>query len=215
MSDAVRFWDRIAERYARSPIADEASYESKLERTRAVLAPDAEVLEFGCGTGGTAIAHAPHVGRIRATDAAEGMIAVARRRAAESGVTNVDFEVADFDALEVAPASLDAVLGLNVLHLMPDWRDAVARVHDWLRPGGVFVTSTGCLQDDLSFLRFVLPVMRLVRLAPPDVMFLTRAEVREAHLQAGFTIEDDWQPGPRKAVFMIARRPPDDGQSAR
>ena len=29
---AAKFWDRIAKRYARSPVADEASYQKKLER---------------------------------------------------------------------------------------------------------------------------------------------------------------------------------------
>ncbi len=55
------FWDRIAERYAKQPIADEAAYQKKLQVTRDYFRPDMAVLEFGCGTGSTAIAHAPYV----------------------------------------------------------------------------------------------------------------------------------------------------------
>ena len=56
MDRESRFWDRIARRYARRPVADEASYRKKLEITRGLFRPGMEVLEFGCGSGATAIA---------------------------------------------------------------------------------------------------------------------------------------------------------------
>jgi len=65
MNQSVKFWDKIAERYSRQPVADEAAYQKKLQVTREYLKPDMEVLEFGCGTGSTAIAHAPYVKHIR------------------------------------------------------------------------------------------------------------------------------------------------------
>jgi cyclopropane fatty-acyl-phospholipid synthase-like methyltransferase len=39
-------------------------------------ATDMEVLEFGCGTGSTAIVHAPHVKELRAIDISEKMIGI-------------------------------------------------------------------------------------------------------------------------------------------
>jgi cyclopropane fatty-acyl-phospholipid synthase-like methyltransferase len=61
MVQSTKFWDRIAERYSKQPVADEAAYQKKLQVTREYFRPDMEVLEFGCGTGSTAIAHAPYV----------------------------------------------------------------------------------------------------------------------------------------------------------
>lgn len=61
MAHAACFWDRIADRCARKPVADEAAYQRKLEVTRGYLRPDMEVFEFGCGTGTTALHHAPFV----------------------------------------------------------------------------------------------------------------------------------------------------------
>ena len=55
MATSARFWDRIAERYSKSPVADEAAYQKKLQVTREYFRPDMEVLEIGCGTGSTAI----------------------------------------------------------------------------------------------------------------------------------------------------------------
>ena len=68
MSREARFWDRIAARYAKQPVADEAAYQKKLAKTREYFPPDMAVLEFGCGTGSTAMAHAPYVAHARATD---------------------------------------------------------------------------------------------------------------------------------------------------
>ncbi|MEM6403851.1 MAG: SAM-dependent methyltransferase, partial [Cyanobacteria bacterium P01_D01_bin.116] len=58
MSNSAKFWDNIAEKYSKDPIADEAAYQKKLQVTQEYFKPDMEVLEFGCGTGGTAIIHA-------------------------------------------------------------------------------------------------------------------------------------------------------------
>jgi cyclopropane fatty-acyl-phospholipid synthase-like methyltransferase len=61
MTTSPRFWNWMAKRYARQPVANEAAYRQKLETARSYLRPDMNVLEFGCGTGSTALLHAPHV----------------------------------------------------------------------------------------------------------------------------------------------------------
>ena len=80
MPTPAKFWDRVAERYSRQPIADEAAYQKKLEVTRQYFKPDMEVLELGCGTGSTAIKHAPFVRHIRAVDISSKMIEIAEER---------------------------------------------------------------------------------------------------------------------------------------
>ena len=53
MAQGALMFNLMARRYARQPIADQASYEKKLEITRRYLSPESEVFEFGCGTGST------------------------------------------------------------------------------------------------------------------------------------------------------------------
>ena len=48
MGTSTRFWDRIAEGYAKKPVANQAAYEEKLRITRGYFTPDMELLEFGC-----------------------------------------------------------------------------------------------------------------------------------------------------------------------
>lgn len=206
MSASPRFWNRIAKRYARQPIADEDAYRRKLAMTREYLRADMQVLEFGCGTGGTALIHAPHVARITAIDFSDAMIAIARDKAKAAGASNVAFEVGAIEELDAPDGSFDAVLGLSVLHLVTDPAATIARVRQLLRPGGVFVSSTACIGDMPVYLRLFVAAGCALRIFPP-VHRLTGEGLRGLLRSAGFTIEQDWQPGPGKALFLIARAP--------
>ena len=116
------FWNMIARHYANQPVADEAAYRHKLAVTAARLRPSDRLLEFGCGTGTTALIHAPRVARIDAIDFSRKMIAIAREKAERQGVSNVHFDVAAFEDWPIPDDEdrYDAVLGMSVLHLVAD-----------------------------------------------------------------------------------------------
>lgn len=207
MPQPSRFWDRIATRYARSPIADEAAYQKKLQITRGYFRPDMDVLEIGCGTGSTALLHAPHVRHIRAIDFSANMIAIARAKAVAQGVRNVSFEQAAADDLDGADGHYDAVLALSLLHLVEDRDATIARVHRMLKPGGAFVTSTACLADMglLRLLKYLLPAGRFLGLLPLVRVFSVQ-DLQDSLAAAGFVVDHVWRPGPNKAVFIVARK---------
>lgn len=199
-----RFWDKMADSYARQPIADEAAYQTKLAVTRTYLRPDMDVLEFGCGTGGTAILHAPHVRHIKAIDFSEAMLAIARDKAATAGVDNLTFERADITSFAAPHGSFDVILGLSILHLLADKDAVTAKVFRLLKPGGLFVSSTTCLGDTMGMFKLIAPVGKALGLLPQlDVM--TTQDLVRSLTGAGFSIEHQWQPGRGKAVFIIAR----------
>ena len=205
MGQSSKFWDRIAKRYAKSPVADEAAYQKKLEITREYLKPDMEVLEIGCGTGSTALAHAPFVKHIRATDISAKMLEIAQGKAAADKVTNVTFEQAEVDELSTSDQTYDAVLGLSILHLLEDRDAAISQVHAMLKPGGVFVSSTACLGDNMRFFKFIAPIGNFLGLIPLVKVF-TRQELLDSLAAAGFEIDHQWQPGKGKAVFIVAKK---------
>lgn len=205
MAEASRFWDRMADRYVASPIADVPSYEKKLDITRGYLRPDMEVLEVGCGSGATALLHAPHVKHILATDFSARMIEIAKARAAEQGVTNVTFEQADITSLDKPDGSFDMVLALSVLHLMEDRDAAIGTIHRLLKPGGYFISSTACMGDSVGFFKYIGPVGRALGLLP-ILNVMTRRELVESIEGAGFSLAHNWQPGRNKAVFIVAQK---------
>lgn len=205
MGPSAKFWDKVADRYSKKSVGDEAAYQEKLRITRAYLRPDMAVLEFGCGTGSTAIVHAPHVGHILATDISSRMIEIATERAAAANIENVTFAVSSIEELRLADASLDVVMGLNILHLLEDRQKAIEKARKLLRPGGLFVSSTICLADTMRFFKYVAPIGRFFGVMPYVDSF-TKAELEDGLTRAGFAIDYQSCLGKDKAVFIVARK---------
>ena len=147
MDRETKFWNKLADKYSRQPVRDEAGYQKKLEVTREYFQPDMEVLEIGCGTGSTALAHAPYVRHVRATDLSTRMVEIAKDKARAAGIDNVRFEALSVDALNVPDASIDVVMAHSILHLLEDKEQVIADIHQMLKPGGVFVSNTACIGD--------------------------------------------------------------------
>lgn len=200
-----RFWDRIAERYGRKPVADEAVYQKKLAITRQYLRPDMSVMEFGCGTGSAALAHAPYVKDICAIDFSAKMIEIARRKAEAGSVTNVVFSQSGIEEFDAPDASFDVILGLSILHLLEDRKAAIAKVYRLLKPGGIFVSSTACIADMAPFFKYIAPAGRALGLLPFLDIF-TKRELLADMTGTGFDIEVDWRPDRKKAAFIVARK---------
>lgn len=202
------FWDKIARRYAARPVSDMAGYTRTLERTRAFVRPGDRVYEFGCGTGTTALALAPSLTEILATDASPVMIEIAREKAAAQNCPNVRFEVGTPDAPSAGDGLFDVVLGFNVLHLTLDLDAALAGIRDRLKPGGFFISKTPCLSEMNPLIRIAVPVAWFFGKAP-DVAFFD-AQALEAEIKAaGFEVVERDRHGSRRKdprIFLVARR---------
>ena len=166
MNYSAKFWNKIAEGYSRQPIADEAAYQKKLQVTQEYFKPEMEVLEFGCGTGGTAIIHAPYVKHLRAIDFSSEMIKIAKAKAEAKNINNVTFERLTIEELTVPDESFDVVLGLGILHLLDNKKEVIAKVYKMLKPGGVFITSTACLGDTMKWFKVIASIGVFLRLIP-------------------------------------------------
>lgn len=212
MKSSQKFWDKIAPRYAKSPIKDEESYQKKLAVTQEYFRPNWSVLEFGCGTGGTAILHAPFVNNILAIDISGKMLEIAEHKARDAGIENILFQQGTLDSLELEPESFDAVLGLNILHLLDDVEAAVCRVKELLKPDGIFVSSSALIADLGLHWRLLIPVMQVLGFAP-KVNSFGKQELVSILTNAGFSVEYQWQPR-KESMFLVARKqeqatPPD------
>ena len=207
------FWDKVAPKYAKSPIADQAAYEYTLDRTRTYLSPKDSVLELGCGTGSTALLLAPDVKQITAIDLSPGMLAIAREKAAKAGVNNVSFEVgADVPKQD----QFDVVMGYSLFHLVPDMEKRFAQINELLPKGGYFISKTVCLGERSAgisgalktlAIRIAIPVMQLIGKAPYVRSFSVK-ELEHAVTDAGFEIiESGSHPkGPPPAQYIVARK---------
>ena len=203
-SDA-KFWNRISAKYARSPVPDEEVYAQKLEITQRYLSPTSRVLEVGCGTGTTAIHHAPVVAEVVATDFSEAMLEIAREKAGAAGVTNISFQATSVEDLTVPDESFDMVMAHSLLHLVNDRHEVLRKLHRALKPDGILVTSTACLGDNLWFFRYIAPIGKALNLLPVLRVF-TIDELASDIEAAGFRTEHRWQPGKGHTLFLVSRK---------
>ncbi|WP_417672270.1 methyltransferase domain-containing protein [Roseibium sp.] len=206
MKDDASFWDRIAQRYAKSPVRDEAAYAQTLARTRARLTDEDHVLEIGCGTGTTALKLADSVASIVATDASAQMIDIAQAKLDDHDAGNVRFTRQGLVTGAFEDAPFDAVLAFNLLHLMDDTEGSVRRIHGLLRPEGLFISKTVCLADANPVFRPIVAVLRWFGKAPL-VRFLKVSQLEKMIEGAGFEIiETGTYPAKPPSRFIVARK---------
>ena len=205
MTSETAFWTKIAPKYSEKPISDVASYEETLDRVRGYLSPTDRVIEFGAGTGSTAVKLAPSVAQYIATDFSDGMIQIAERRKTEARSETIETavgEVADFTEAEV-----NVALAFNLFHLVPDMRGDFSRIFDMLPPGGLFIQKTPSIAK-LWFMRLPIWLMGIVGKAPKTLTYLKPEDVDAALKQAGFEIiEADLIPKKSYNRFVVARKP--------
>jgi len=107
----------------------------------AALGRYSTVVDIGTGAGFTAFALTPYSKHVLATDIAPGMLAQARRLAAERGLDNVRLLMAEAENLPFATGSVDAVSCRQAAHHFHDLPGAVEEIRRVLKPGAVFVLS--------------------------------------------------------------------------
>jgi SAM-dependent methyltransferase len=151
------FWDKRAAMISDGAVgllqstmltATEADAASRLEAERtallSVLEPligrDSRVLELGSGTGRWSCVVGPRVRHVDAWDYSEGLVAAARRQAAERGVHNVTFHVGSVEDIPT-DQKYDLVLSVALLHYLDEPRfEAAMRVaRESVTPGGYAV----------------------------------------------------------------------------
>lgn len=206
----ARFWNRIAGQYAKDPIADLAGYERTLQRVQALLSTEHDVLEIGCGTGTTALRLAPATRRLVATDVAEQMLAIAGEKLARQPIPQLQFQLADAEAPVAEQGTYDAVLAFNLLHLVTDLPQALSAAISALKPGGLLISKTPCLNEMNPLIpKLALPLLRAIGKAPPVLCFDAR-QLQAAMTAQGLQIlavERHGSKGKDWRVFIVARKP--------
>lgn len=105
------------------------------------LASGALVLDAGCGAGHTGVAFAPQVGHVIAYDLTDSMLEQVMILAEDKGITNLETQRGDVEALPYDDNYLDAVVTRYSAHHWPDPQQALYEFARVTQPGGVLMLS--------------------------------------------------------------------------
>jgi SAM-dependent methyltransferase len=156
----------------------ELTFNKLARRLAQFVRPPADVLDVGCYSGVFLEAAADSGYRVRGLELSRWAAEIARSLA----VGPVD-EVA-LDKLELPASSLDVITMWDVIEHLPQPRQAVARVHELLRPGAVLALSTHLIDS---------PAARILGTRYPFLMDMhlvhfTRATLGRLLTELGFEI---------------------------
>ncbi len=163
------------------------------------------VLELGCGTGTFSEAVAPLVKDLIATDMSEPMLD--RARAKLGGHSNVRFEKQDAYKTDYDASTLDAVLLVNLLHIVHDPALILRECSRVVRDDGRIVVADVTSQGTplLAGLRLGLRYLRRWGRPPASSRNISLDELVRLTREAGFLVKDEALIGTTvKAACVVA-----------
>src|SRR5262245_10671333 len=152
----VGVWDRISQLYLREIDPRFAPVVHNVLR-RGGLKAGHRVLDLGTGTGSVAIGAAGLVapsGSVTGVDVSPDMLALARRRVAESGHRNIDLREGRAEQLPADEGSFDVLLASLSLMYVIDRAVAAREMRRVLRPGGRFAAAVWAGPDRCDIVLF-------------------------------------------------------------
>ena len=149
------------------------------------------VLELGCGTGTFSEAVAPFVKDLIATDMSEPMLHQARVKLGQRN--NVRFEKQDAYETSFDESTFDAVLIVNLLHVVHDPASILQECSRVLRDGGRIVVADTTSQGTqlMAGIRLSLRYLRRWGRPPASHRNLSLNELVRLAQQAGFLVRDE------------------------
>jgi len=205
MYKSEKYWDRAANTYDQEEKKDEQTYKKIIENTKKYLKISDIVLDYGCGTGLIANEIADNVKLIHAIDISSKMIEIAKKKADERKIENIDYECSTIFDERYQGGSFDVILVCYILHLLEDTHPVMQRINELLKPGGLIISATLCMWEK-PFLSFLLSFVSRIGLIP-NVRSFKISELEDLITKGNFDIvETECLHLSSQEYFIIAKK---------
>jgi ubiquinone/menaquinone biosynthesis C-methylase UbiE len=208
MIKSEKLWDRMAKGYDEATRKFDHLHHKVVASTLPYLKGSDVVLDCGCGTGAMTLGIAQNVAEVQAVDISSKMLAIAKRKAHDLEIQNIDFIQSTIFDDRITVTKYDAILAFNVLHYFKDVQKNVKRIHELLKPEGKFISVTPCAIEKKTissylfsaFISFLVTVRML-----PYIRFYRYVDLNGVMEQGNFRmIETQHLHGPEAHYFVVA-----------
>jgi 2-polyprenyl-3-methyl-5-hydroxy-6-metoxy-1,4-benzoquinol methylase len=205
MNKAEIFWDKRAGNFEKNPIKDEQDFLNTIEKVKIYLSETDTVLDYACGTGTVSNLIAASVKEVYAVDISPKMIAFASEKAAALKIDNIQHSKISLFDDTLDKAEFDAVLAFNILHLSENMQEVIQRISQLLKPGGLLISSTPCLNRRFSLMGIVELSLRKFGIVP-NLKMPTVAELERTVQNASFELISVEKTDPKSVnCFLVAK----------
>jgi 2-polyprenyl-3-methyl-5-hydroxy-6-metoxy-1,4-benzoquinol methylase len=163
MNKSEKFFDRVSSKSKPEPNQTAAKI---IKLSKECLDTDNYLLDFGCGSGAITNKLAKAAKAIDAIDISSGMLAFAKRQAEEHSIGNINYMQTSIFDEHFKNETFDAILAFNVLHYIEDMPSLIERINGLLKPNGIFISSTACLKEKRSLIRYLVLTLSKLGIMP-------------------------------------------------
>jgi ubiquinone biosynthesis O-methyltransferase len=211
VNKSKEFWDSASKNYDKTEERFEYIHSKSRENTKKYLNGSNIVLDYGCGTGTTSCEIANLVKEIHAIDISSKMIEIANQKAVASKVENINFLQTDIFDKRYKKESFDVILAFNMLHTVAQPQVVLQKIHELLKPEGLFISVTPCLRDKMAFLvNIQIQLVRIlckIGVIPIPIRRLKSSELNDLVVNGGFqTIDTEKLYKGASSYFVVAQK---------
>lgn len=186
-----KFWDKQAKDFITTP---------------KYLNIDDTVLDYGCATGIISNAISDKVKEIHAIDISSKMIEIAKTKAGERSIKNVNYAQATIFDERYLKESFNVILAFRILHMLEDTQAVIRRINELLKPGGIFISVTACMGPLKAFLGVPLFLLRKIGIMPLHINMFNLPELQGIITGGSFKIVEYERMNDRLPHYCIVAR---------
>lgn len=207
MITSKEFWNKRSRIYDDQvgPMYEDA-YRKTIANTLKYMKQEDVVLDFACGTGIVTLSLAAHAKEVMAIDIADEMIAITKKKVEEQQLSNVRVAQLDLFDESLKANSFNLIAANNVLLYVENIEEVLKRIHNLLKPDGIFVSATDCL-GGLPTKEGLQKFWRSRTGKMPYVAFYTQKRLENIIAQNGFDVleRENLFPAPPN-LFVAAKK---------
>jgi len=206
-----KFWDKQAKRYDQAEKQFATVYSDIIAKTSKYLNLNDNVLDYGCATGSKTIELAQKVRHIHGLDISTNMINEASKKKSELKISNISFSQGTIFDSNLEKNSFDTIIAYGIIHLLEENQKVIQRIHELLKQGGLFISTTACMKDKMAIktrIEVTLFIfMKRLGIFPLHLNMFKSSDVEKIIMDQNFIIiETEKIKDGIPAIFIIARK---------